>query len=432
VVDEIRKRARRIFVLAGPLPIRVFIRIKKGILVRFANNGVHQNGFQDLFTYTVHLLKKGSAVYLESNDFSDDGIQKVLGQLKAQVPNPRSCAATPEKPFRKIHSKTNYPKVKEDFPLDLEQAPAHAVHAIAEGLRMILAEQASANGYYSAYKRFFYLADTKGLEVFHPATAVRFGVTITKGDGKGYFSFYHPNPRKLKVPPVVQKALELVREASRQVVSVPAGEYECIFSPWAFRELIEPLRRHFDLQFYRDRKSVFSGLLEKPIFSKTFSLHEDIQHPGQCGVPFDAEGAPKGKVRLVQHGVLRELLREGHSTRGLMEHPFYPQNLVVKEGTLSLPHTFEQIKKGIFINKIWYPTLVRESEMEVTGLATGGSLYIENGRIRGRVAHLRYHDSIFAILRSVMGTTQEQILMKDGEMGAALMPYVWVSRLKVV
>ena len=70
--------------------------------------------------------------------------------------------------------------------------------------------------------------------------------------------------------------------------------------------------------------------------------------------------------------------------------------------------------------------------MEVTGLATGGGLYIEGGRIQGRVVNLRYHDSILSILRSVIGVTKEQILIKEGEMGASLFPYVWVSRLKVV
>jgi predicted Zn-dependent protease len=129
---------------------------------------------------------------------------------------------------------------------------------------------------------------------------------------------------------------------------------------------------------------------------------------------------------------LKDLLAEGHSTRGLHENPFYPQNLSVKEGALSRADLFRGIRRGIFINKIWYHTLVRESAMEVTGLATAGSVYIEGGVVRGRVIQLRYHDSIFSILRNVIGASKERILLKDGEMGAAYFPHLWVSRLRVV
>ena len=131
-------------------------------------------------------------------------------------------------------------------------------------------------------------------------------------------------------------------------------------------------------------------------------------------------------------GVLTDLLSKGHSTRGILEHPFYPQNLVVEKGDLSLDQIFKKVRRGIFINKIWYHTLIRENRMEVIGLPTAGSLYIEDGEVKGRIVNLRYHDSIFAVLRSVVGLSREQILLKDGEMGASLFPYVWASRIRIV
>jgi len=307
-----------------------------------------------------------------------------------------------------------------------------ASRAIEKAVGLIRKEKASANGYYSAYERFFYLADRQGQEAFHPATAFRFGVTATKGAGKGYFSFYHPDPRRLKVEEVVEEALGLAREAASGEVTLAPGEYECVFSPRAFLELIEPLRRHFDGALAESGKSVFSGRLGRRIFSKAFSLHEDPGCPGQFGLPFDAEGAPRRSVPLVEKGVLKAYLAEGHSTRGWMENPYYPQNLTVPKGTMTREEIFRNIRRGIFINKIWYHTLVREGSMEVTGLATAGSLYIEKGRVRGRVAGLRYHDSLFSIFQSLQAASREQVLLKDGETGAALFPHLWTSRLRVV
>ena len=210
------------------------------------------------------------------------------------------------------------------------------------------------------------------------------------------------------------------------------GSYECIFSPWAFLDLIEPLRHHFDAGLCQKGKSFFSKLLGRQVFSKGFSLYEDVRHPGQFGVPFDAEGVPKKRIALVERGKIKGLLGKGHSTRGILEHPVYPQNLVAEKGGSTLDEMFKDIRRGIYIGKIWYPTLVRESGTEVTGLASAGCLFLERGKIRGGVVHLRYHDSLFSILRSVVGTTKERILVKDGEMGAALLPYIRVSRLRVV
>jgi predicted Zn-dependent protease len=420
---EFERLANRIFNIAGKLPLRISIRSKKGILARFSNNGVHQNGFQDLFFYTLSSLTKNGPIFFESNDGSDFGIRSAINNLKALAPNP-----PPLKPTRKI----KFHKVHEYFPIDLAKMPDLAAYAIEDGLKAIRKAQASANGYFSAYKRFFYFADSNGLRLFHPATAVRYGITITKGEGKGYFAFYHPDSRKLNVDSIVKEALHLAQAASQNQVSLKPGIYECVFSPRAFLELIEPLRRHFDLNLYQSGKSVFSHLLGKRVFSESFTLHDDVTHPKQFGVPFDGEGKPKRKIALIERGVLKNLLSEGNNTQGIREHPFDPENLVAASGSLTLKEIFSKTKKGIFINKIRYHALVHEHNLEVTGLTTAGSVYIENGSIQGQLSHARYHDSIISLLRGIKGASKERILIKDGERGAALLPYFWIRKIHIV
>lgn len=423
MIDKLRSLSKKILRAAGRTPLQIHLRFKKGALVRFTNNGVHQNNFHELCSYTLRMNTDRGPVYAESNDISEEGITQAFEKLKKENAAPQPLAPP---------GKGKYLKVNEYFPFPVERSPQMAREAIEEALQLIRPQKASANGYFSAYERFFYFADSEGRELVHPATAVRFGVTANKGSGKGYHSFYHPDFKKLKVKPVVRQALGIAEKASRDEIRVKPGIYPCLFSPRAFLELIEPLRRHFDGRLAADGKSVLSGAHGKRIFSPHFSLDDDIQCSGQFGIPFDAEGAPKKPLKLIERGVLKNFLAEGHSTRGVSEHPFYPQNLVAKAGQLKFKELLKKIHHGIFINKIWYHTLVRESTMEVTGLAAAGSLWVEKGRALGHVSHLRYHDSLFSLLRSVEAASSEQILLKDGEMGAALLPYLMVGRLKVV
>ncbi|HLD56126.1 MAG TPA: metallopeptidase TldD-related protein [Candidatus Omnitrophota bacterium] len=431
VLEEFRHLSGRMFKIARALPLRISIRIKKGILARFANNGVHQNGFQDLFFYTLSLSTKYGTFFSEKNDISEEGIKDALKNLTKGIglsyskPNIRHCEE------HGFENRNKYHKVHEYFPVDLAKAPELAARAIEQGLETVRKERASANGYYSVYERFFYLADSKGF-LFHPATAVRYGITVTKGGGKGYFAFYHPNVEKLKVDSVVSEAVDLARRASQNEISLEPGTYECVFSPRAFLEFMEPLRSHFDLNLYQSGKSVLSGGLGKRLFSEAFTLREDITHPKQFGVPFDADGKPKRKVTLIERGVLKNMLSEGNATHGIRENPFDPENLAAERGSLSLNQIFSKMKRGIFINKVRYHTLVRETGLEVTGLTTAGSVYIEDGEIQGQLSHVRYHDSILAVLREVIAAYQEEILLKDGERGAALLPYFWIAKLHVV
>ncbi len=420
---ELENLASKILRAAGSFPVQIFIRSKQGILARFTNNGVHQNGFQNLLFYAVRASGKKGFVSIESNDLSKAGIKNTINQLKVLEPHP-----TPPE----ILKRSSIPNLREHFPIQMEKTPEMAASAIEKGIHLIESEKASANGYYSAYERLFYFADSRGQELFHPATAVRFGVTAARGSGKGYSSFYHADPKRLDVISVAREATQLAKKASVREISIKPGIYECIFSPRAFLELIEPIRRQFDAQLYRDGKSIFSGSLGSQIFSRTFTLSDDVTHPKQFGVPFDVEGTARKKVALIKNGVLKGLLGEGHSSRGISEHAFYPENLVGEGGRLSLNQLFRRVKRGIYINKIRYHTLVRETGLEVTGLATAGSLYIEKGQAKGRVGHLRYHDSLFSILQSLVTGTREQTLLKDGEMGAALLPYYLISKLHVV
>ena len=122
----------------------------------------------------------------------------------------------------------------------------------------------------------------------------------------------------------------------------------------------------------------------------------------------------------------------GHTTRGILEsEDIFPQNIVAAPGARPWRDLLASVRRGIFINKIWYHQVVHEKDLVVTGTATGGTAFIEGGRIAGRLARVRYHDSLLRVLGAVAEVSRERQLLKEGEYGASLVPYVWVRGLRL-
>lgn len=122
----------------------------------------------------------------------------------------------------------------------------------------------------------------------------------------------------------------------------------------------------------------------------------------------------------------------GHTTRGILEEEdVFPLNLVVAAGRRPWRDMLASMQRGVFINKIWYHQVVHEKDLVVTGTATGGTSWVEGGRIKGRLARVRYHDSLLRALGRVAEVSRERRLLKDGEYGASLLPYVLVRGLRL-
>ena len=434
---ELHKIAKRVLSLSRNVPLTVRIQKKEGLLARYSHQGIHQNTFQDLFTYCLERPAGDGFLMEESSDTSHAGIRGAVERLLSRGD---ACVAPTMPPPHSQH----YRPIKDWFPFDLKKAAGMAEAAIGKTISRLREIKASAHGYYSAYQRHFFVANSAGLRAHHAMTAVRFAVTVSKGVGKGYAAFFSPDPRRLQTQAVFDAAFAQAEATSRKEIRLESGEYDCVFSPRALLEFLSSLSKHFDAKLYHDGRSALSG--RRPgqlLFSKAVSLEDNAYLAGQSGIPFDAEGSPRKRVSLVTRGRLAGLLAgsglscachkqpTGHTARGILEEEIVPQNLVMPAGNRPLAAILKSIKRGVFINKIWYHQIVHEKGLVVTGTATAGTCLIENGKVAGCAVRVRYHDSLLRVLQEVVELSRERGLIKDGEYGAALLPYLRSRRLRL-
>lgn len=421
--------AKQIFSISRGVPLTIRIQKKEGLLARYSHQGIHQTTFQDLFTYCLERPSGDGFLLEESSDISSAGIRSAVERLMSKSDDGAPPAAFP--------SPQPYKKIPDYFSFPLKNITGMAEAAIKKTVSRLREIEASASGYYSAYHRHFLVANSSGLRAHHAMSSVRFAATVSKGVGKGYATFFSPDPRRLKTESVLDQALAQAEATSRKEIRLEAGEYDCVFSPRALLEFLSSLLKHFDAKLYHDGRSVFSG--HRPgqlLFSKAVSLEDNAYLSGQSGIPFDAEGAAKKRVALVTKGKLAGMLAgsglscrchkesTGHTTRGILEDEVYPQNLVMPAGGRPLRAILKSIKRGILINKIWYHQIVHEKDLVVTGTTTAGTCLIENGKVAGRAVRLRYHDSLLRVLKETVELSRERALLKDGEYGSAFLPYL--------
>lgn len=187
---------------------------------------------------------------------------------------------------------------------------------------------------------------------------------------------------------------------------VPPGEYTVVLEPLAVAELLLFFSEGFNARSVLEEDSFLAGKVGQTLFSPLLTLTDDVSHPLQVGVPFDGEGCPRRRVTLVDRGRVASLVSDrataakmgieatGHGFAIPNPHGAMPSNLVLSPGS----HTNEALVagcgRGILVTRFWYCRPVDPGTLTVTGLTRDGTFLIDDGRVTGRLADLRWNQSL--------------------------------------
>ena len=78
-----------------------------------------------------------------------------------------------------------------------------------------------------------------------------------------------------------------------------------------------------------------------------------------------------------------------------------PGNLPMAGGTASIDDMVREVKRGIFVTRLWYVNTVDPRSLLCTGMTRDGNFLIENGKITRPALNLRFNESPISALSKI-------------------------------
>jgi predicted Zn-dependent protease len=214
--------------------------------------------------------------------------------------------------------------------------------------------------------------------------------------------------------------------------SLDPGEYTVVMERHAVLELLWALGHSaFDGLAHAEGRGALAGRLGTRVASPAINLSDSPRFHATLPRAFDAEGAPKSPLPLIQDGVAHRVVHDtrsaavagggAHTTGhalvpgGQASGP-RPTNLVlIGGGAADEQELCLSVERGIYVTRLWYANVLRPDESTFTAVTRDGTFLIEDGEIARPLTDMRITDSALGILARVQALGARAVLTSDGE-----------------
>jgi len=406
-VDSVQREAlaERVLSLSTADETEVTIGTEDADLTRFTHEEIHQNVARSDAGISVRAIL-GQRTGTASTNLLDDA------SLRATVDRAIAIAtlapADPEIAPLPSGGPTTTPKGA------YVKATAGASPQLRAGMADAIFKVAESHGFWCAgfartQSAGYTIVNSNGARASFDGTDSGINVKMNAADSTGYGQAYSPDARTLDAREVANTAAGKAKN-SAQPRAVEPGEWTVIMEPAAFGEFFAYLGQHFSAQAYDEGSSFLSDGLDKSYFSENVTITDDYSHPLAPSMPFDFEGQPKQRLKLVDAGIAKSIVTDSYWAKKLgrentghalpAPNAYGPQaiDLVVSPGSKSIAELIAETKRGLLISRFWYIRTVDQKKAIVTGMTRDGTFLIENGKVAGGVRNMRFNQSIITAL----------------------------------
>lgn len=263
-----------------------------------------------------------------------------------------------------------------------------------------------------------FIVNSLGVEKEQKSSRLSFGMEALKKGGNGevgtgFDYFLTRTVRELKFEEVGANA---ARKAVRSIGSkkVESGEYALILDERTTLGTVGSIVGYGANAFYvLQKSSYYTGKLGARVASEHLSVSDDPLYPcGWASSPFDAEGYPSSRIRLVEKGVLMnyttdsytanalKIENNGHANRsGLADKPVPSlTNIRVAPGEYEDDELFKEARRGVYVYDSSLDPVGGSSN--VSSLIDHGFL-VENGEVKHPVKNTMVGSTVFEMLQSI-------------------------------
>jgi len=240
-----------------------------------------------------------------------------------------------------------------------------------------------------------------------------------------------------------RRAAAKARSAAHHT-DLPPGRYEVLLEPYCVADIVAFLLIYgFSGRAVEEGRS-FVRLGELQL-DPALTLRDDVTEVGHVGIAFDAEGTPRRGISLVSGGVSTALLHDrrtaaragttstGNAMEGAAAWGPLPSAALVAAGDRSDPDLLAGMERGLLITDLHYTRVLDPRTLVVTGLTRNGVWLVEQGRIVGSVANVRFTQSYVEALApgAVRAVGSSRALVPGGFDGNLLVPMLHLSSWNV-
>jgi len=376
-------------------------------LTRFANNAIHQNVAENGVHLSVRPVIGQRTARATTNRLDREGIRSMVEEAVALT---RLTEPDPDLP--PLAAPAEYEPVERWFADTAGMTPEARARAVAEAIRVVEAAGQTAAGAYSTGDSFFAVLNSNGLSAFYAETMARFSITAMAADSSGWAKAGACHHTEFDPVSLARTAAGKAARSSAPRELAP-GRYTVILEPAAVLDLAGQVFGDFSATAIRDGRSFLNDRIGKKVFGANIDICDDARHPLQSGPPFDGEGAPRRRLRLVEQGVAREIAYcraaaalagvepTGHGFPLPNEFGEAPANIVINGGEATLEQMIASTDRGILVTRLWYIREVDPYEKIFTGMTRDGTFLVENGEVVAGIRNLRFNQSLLELLSNV-------------------------------
>ncbi|MDZ4064813.1 MAG: metallopeptidase TldD-related protein, partial [Coriobacteriia bacterium] len=180
-------------------------------------------------------------------------------------------------------------------------------------------------------------------------------------------------------------------------------------------------------------RSFMSGTSGQRLMSECVTIVDDALAAHSLGLPFDFEGVPRGRVALVDRGVIGKPVTDsywaartgahntGHALPAPNPHGPMPMNLELSAGDATIDELVGAVAHGIYVTRFHYVNVEDPVPVTLTGMTRDGTFLIENGRLTRPLRNLRFTQPMVMALAGVEGATRERRLF-GSELSSSYVP----------
>ncbi len=226
--------------------------------------------------------------------------------------------------------------------------------------------------------------------------------------------------------------------------SLPGGKYPVLLQGDVFTELLQLFFEMINAENVHKGLSLLSGKIGKQVFSDLISIVEDPEYPGSIfNSPFDSQGVPTSKKRIIEHGMLTTFLhnlktakKDGTQPTGnafrssyKSKETIHPSNAYVEPGDQSKESLIQVIGNGLIITDIQG---MHSGANPVSGdfSVSAEGFRIESGQITSPIEQITLSANIIDMLGQVEGLSNELQMGLSFSMGL-WSPDVWIRKMDI-